>query len=154
MSTVYINFILVGLFGLHLLSHAHITYFIRYIEVYFMFALVDCVRYKEDFIKSRFIKYRFWSIHFTVILAVLKKEKLYQGLCYIEVHLTEVPLVIYPVCSIIHLLNNYACHFDAALIQRLQYSYGRWSSYFQVNTQGHQTTVFSFKYLFGEANIA
>ena len=86
---------------------------------------MDCVRYKEDFIKSRFIKYRFCSVHFTVILTVLKKKKLYRGLCYIEVHLTEVPLVIYPVCSIIHLLNNYACHFDAALIQRLQYSYGR-----------------------------
>ena len=100
-------------------------YFIHYIEAYFTFALVDYVRYKEDFIKSRFIKYRFCSVHFTVILAVLKKKKLYRGLCYIEVHLTEVPLVIYPVCSTIHLLNNYACHFDAALNQRLQYSYGR-----------------------------
>ena len=40
--------------------------FIRYIEVNFTFPLVDCVRYKEDFVKSR-------SIHFTVILAGLKK---------------------------------------------------------------------------------
>ena len=38
--------------------------FIRYIEVNFTFPLVDCVRYKEDFVKSRFC-----SIHFTVILA-------------------------------------------------------------------------------------
>ena len=38
--------------------------FIRYIEVYFAFALVDCVRYNEDFVKSRFS-----SIHFTVNLA-------------------------------------------------------------------------------------
>ena len=32
-------------------------YFIHYIEVYFTFALVDCVHYQEleDFIKSRFI---------------------------------------------------------------------------------------------------
>ena len=42
--------------------------FIRYIEVNFMFALVDCVRYNEDFVKSRFC-----SIHFTAILAELKK---------------------------------------------------------------------------------
>ena len=42
--------------------------FIRYIEVYFTFALVDYVRYNEDFVKSRF-----YSVHFTVILAGLKK---------------------------------------------------------------------------------
>ena len=42
--------------------------FIRYIEVRFTFALVDCVRYNEDFIKLRFC-----SIHFTVILAGLMK---------------------------------------------------------------------------------
>ena len=33
-----------------------------------MFTLVDCVRYNEDFVKSRLC-----SIHFTVILAGLKK---------------------------------------------------------------------------------
>ena len=38
-----------------------------------MFALVDCVRYDEDFVKSRFVISRFCSIHFTVILAKLKK---------------------------------------------------------------------------------
>ena len=42
--------------------------FIRYIEVYFTFALVDCIRYNEDFVKSRFC-----SLRFTVILAGLKK---------------------------------------------------------------------------------
>ena len=42
--------------------------FIHYIEVNFTFSLVDCVRYNKDFVKSRFL-----SIHFTVILAGLKK---------------------------------------------------------------------------------
>ena len=46
----------------------HMLIFIRYIEVYFTFALVDCVRYNEDFVKSRFC-----SIHFAVVLAGLKK---------------------------------------------------------------------------------
>jgi len=55
--------------------------FIRYIEVNFTFACVDCVHYNEDFVKSRFC-----SIHFTVILAGLKKilSSLYRGLRYIE----------------------------------------------------------------------
>ena len=47
--------------------------FIRYIKVNFTFALVDCVRYNEDSVKSRFVKLRFYSIHFTAILAGLKK---------------------------------------------------------------------------------
>ena len=41
---------------------------IRYFAVNFPFALVDCVRRNEDFVKSRFS-----SVHFTVILAGLKK---------------------------------------------------------------------------------
>ena len=45
---------------------------VRYIEVYSTFALVDCVRYNEDSVKSRFVKSRFYSIHFTAILAGLK----------------------------------------------------------------------------------
>ena len=50
--------------------------FIRYIEVSFKFALVDCVRYNEDFVKSRFC-----SIHiFSVILTGLK-----EIVCYTEV---------------------------------------------------------------------
>ena len=32
----------------------------------FTFGLLDCVRYNEDFITSRFVKSRFCSIHFTV----------------------------------------------------------------------------------------
>ena len=42
--------------------------FIRYIEEHFTFALVDCVHYNEDFVKSRFC-----SRHFTVISAGLEK---------------------------------------------------------------------------------
>ena len=41
--------------------------FIRYIGVDFTFELLDCVRYNEDFVISRFC-----SIHFTVTLAGLK----------------------------------------------------------------------------------
>ena len=47
--------------------------FIRYIEVYFTFAFLNCVRYNEDFVKSRFVTSRFCSIHFVVISAWLKK---------------------------------------------------------------------------------
>ena len=58
--------------------------FIRYIEVNFTFPLVDCVRYKEDFVKSRFC-----SIHFTVILANFgraeENRSWYRGLRYIKV---------------------------------------------------------------------
>ena len=46
--------------------------FIRYIWVDFKFGLLDCVRYSEDFIISRFVKLKFCSIHFTVTLAGLK----------------------------------------------------------------------------------
>ena len=52
---------------------------IRYIEVNFDFALVDCVRYKEDFVKSRIC-----CIHFIVILAE-ENSSLYRGLRYMEV---------------------------------------------------------------------
>ena len=46
--------------------------FIRYTRVDFTLGLLDCVRYNEDFVISRFIILRFCSIHFTVTLAVLK----------------------------------------------------------------------------------
>ena len=46
--------------------------FIRYIGVDFMFGLFDCVRYNEDFVVSRLVISRFYSIHFTVTLAGLK----------------------------------------------------------------------------------
>ena len=47
--------------------------FIRYIEVNFAFALVDSVRYNEDFVKTRLVISRFSSIHFNVILIGLKQ---------------------------------------------------------------------------------
>ena len=46
---------------------------IRYIEVDLTFGLPDYVRYIEEFVISRFVISRFYSIHFTVILAGLKK---------------------------------------------------------------------------------
>ena len=33
-----------------------------------MIALLDCIRYNEDFVKLRLLKFRFRSMHFTVIL--------------------------------------------------------------------------------------
>ena len=42
--------------------------FIHYIKVNFTFSLMDCVHYIKDFVKSRFC-----SINFTLILARLKK---------------------------------------------------------------------------------
>ena len=44
-----------------------------------MFGLLDCVRYNEDFVISRFVISRFCSIHFTVTLAGLKNI-----ICYTE----------------------------------------------------------------------
>ena len=52
----------VDLFSVNLLSRVDIV--IRYIEVYFTFGLPDYVRYIEEFVISRF-----YSIHFTIILA-------------------------------------------------------------------------------------
>ena len=46
--------------------------FIRYIGVDFTFGFLDCVRYNEDFVISRFVISRSCSIHFTVTLARLK----------------------------------------------------------------------------------
>ena len=57
----------VDLFSIYLLSRVDIE--IRYIEEYFMFGLPDYVRYIEEFVTSRFVISRFYSIHFTVILA-------------------------------------------------------------------------------------
>ena len=45
--------------------------FIRYIGVDLTFRLLDCVRYNEDFVISRFIKSRFCYIYVTVTLAGL-----------------------------------------------------------------------------------
>ena len=46
--------------------------FIPYIEEYFRFAFLDCVRWNEDFVESRFC-----SIYFTVIFAGLNTIVLY-----------------------------------------------------------------------------
>ena len=61
-------FIPVGLFCIHLLSHDDI--YSLYPDRFWQ--LLDCVRYNEDFITSRFVTSRFCSIHFTVTLAGLK----------------------------------------------------------------------------------
>ena len=66
-TTVSINFIRVGLFAIHLLVPYAGIYSIYQSKFYFN-ALVDCVCYNEDSVKSRYC-----SIHFTVILARLKK---------------------------------------------------------------------------------
>ena len=69
----------------------HLLTFACSIEINFTFSLVDCVpgdcvRYNEDFVKSRFVKSRLSSIHFTVILAGLEKiDRLHQELRCIEV---------------------------------------------------------------------
>ena len=57
----------VDLFSVYLLSSVDIV--IRYIEVDFTFGLPDYVRYIEEFVISRFVISRFYSIHFTVTLA-------------------------------------------------------------------------------------
>ena len=50
----------------------HVMTFVRYIGVDFTFGVLDCIRYFEDFVISRFVISRFCSIHFTVTLAWLK----------------------------------------------------------------------------------
>ena len=53
--------------------------FICYIRVDFTFWVLDCVRYIEDFVISRFIISRFCSIHFTVTLTGLKNIVCYTA---------------------------------------------------------------------------
>ena len=55
------------LFSVYLLPRVDIV--ISYIEVDFTFGLLDYVRYIEEFVLSRFVILRFYSIHFTVTLA-------------------------------------------------------------------------------------
>ena len=55
------------LFSVYLLPRVDIV--ISYIEVDFTFGLLDYVRYMEEFVISRFVILRFYSIHFTVTLA-------------------------------------------------------------------------------------
>ena len=56
----------VDLFSVYLLSHVDIV--IRYIKVDFTFGPLDYVRYIEEFIISRLVTSRSYSIHFTVTL--------------------------------------------------------------------------------------
>ena len=64
------HFILFGLFRIHLFGR--VLAFICYIEVHVTFGPLDCARYNEDFIISRFVISRSFSIYFTVTLAGLK----------------------------------------------------------------------------------
>ena len=57
----------VDLFSFYRLSRVDIV--IRYIEVDFTFGLPDYVRCIEEFVTSRFVISRFYSIPFTVTLA-------------------------------------------------------------------------------------
>ena len=56
----------VDLFSVYLLSRVDTVYSF---EVDFTFGLPDHVRYIEEFVISRFVISRFYSIHFTVTLA-------------------------------------------------------------------------------------
>ena len=66
------RFIPFGLFHIHLFCR--MLAFIRYIKVHFTFGLLDCARYKEDFVILRSC-----SIYFTVTLAGVKNV-----VCYTE----------------------------------------------------------------------
>ena len=57
----------VALFSIYLLPRVDIV--IHYIEVDFTFGLPGYVHYIEEFVISRFVTSRFYSIHFTVTLA-------------------------------------------------------------------------------------
>ena len=48
-----------------------------------MFGLPDCICYNEDFVISTFVKSRFCSIHFNVILAGLKNVVIPRTSLYI-----------------------------------------------------------------------
>ena len=53
--------------GLLVFVFCYMWSFVRYVGVYYTLGLLDCARYDEDFIISRF-----FPIHFTVTLAGLK----------------------------------------------------------------------------------
>ena len=48
---------------------SHFDIVTRYIEVDFTFGLLDYVRYIEEFVISKFVISRLYSIHFSVTLA-------------------------------------------------------------------------------------
>ena len=53
--------------------------FIRYIEVYFTIALLDCVRFNVDFVKSKFCSIHFRSFYCNFVRAE-ENRSLYRGL--------------------------------------------------------------------------
>ena len=59
--------LMVDPFSVYLLQRVDIV--IRYSEVDFTFGFPDYVRYIEEFVMSRFVISRFYSVHFTVTLA-------------------------------------------------------------------------------------
>ena len=59
--------LIVDLFSVYLLPRVDMV--IRYVEVDFTFGLTDYVRYIDEFIISRFVLLRLYSIHFTLTLA-------------------------------------------------------------------------------------
>ena len=61
--------LIVDLFSVYLLDLPRVDMVIRYIEVDFTFGLPDYVHYIEEFVISRFVISRLYSIHFTVTLA-------------------------------------------------------------------------------------
>ena len=67
--------LIVDLFSVHLLSRVNMV--IRYNQVDFTFGPPDYVRYIEEFVISRFVISRFFSIHFTVTLAGTQNIVLY-----------------------------------------------------------------------------
>ena len=58
----------------------HMLAFIRYIKVYFTFARFDCVRYNEDFLKSRFL-----HTFYCNFVQAKENRSLYRGLRNTEV---------------------------------------------------------------------
>ena len=71
----YKDLLTVDPFSVYHLSRVDIV--IRYIEVDFTFGLPDYVRYIEEFLISRFVISRFYSIHFTLAGTC---RSLYRGL--------------------------------------------------------------------------
>ena len=61
--------LIVDLFSVYLLDLPRVDMVICYIEVDFTFGLPDYVHYIEEFVISRFVISRLYSIHFTVTLA-------------------------------------------------------------------------------------
>ena len=59
--------LIVDLFSVYLLPRVDMV--IRYVEVDFTFGLTDYVRYIDEFIISRFVLLRLYSIHFILTLA-------------------------------------------------------------------------------------